>query len=135
VSLTPIVRYMILCNDWGLDPENENRVNIYGILSNISPVDVPAYPLVQAEMCVFLSLTELRGSGNARRRCVFQVTGELIFQTAAREIQGGVDRLEIIGVPFRIVGGLFPQPGFYAIQFWYNDVLMHECPLQLRRSP
>ena len=42
----PVVRYMILCNDWGLDTENKNRVNIYGLLSHIYPIGETFFPLI-----------------------------------------------------------------------------------------
>ena len=134
MGVAPIVRYMILCNDWGLDPINKNRINIYGLLSNVSPTGSQQYPLVQRQLCVFLTATEIRGVGKAHIRCVLEETGEVVFQTADREVEGGIDPLKIIAVPFRILGCTFPQPGIYSIQFWYNDVMVHECPLRLRRS-
>ncbi len=129
----PIVRYMILCNDWETDVKNQNRINIFGLLSHIFPVDTPAYPLVQRKICVFLALTEVRGVGKVRIKCVFEETGQLAFQTAEMEIRGGADPLAIEAVSFRILGCTFPIPGMYSIQFWYNEAMVHECPLHLRR--
>ena len=132
MNVTPVVRYMILCNDWRLDPTNQNRVNIYGLLSSIDPVNVSPYPFIHSQLCVLLVLTENRGTGKTRIRCVFEESGELIFETAEHEINGTADPLELIAVPFRIFECEFPRPGMYSVQFWYNETMVHECPLHLR---
>jgi len=61
MPVTPIVRYMLLCDDWKLDPANNRRVIIIGLISNIHALDQPPYPLLYRELCVFLALTEGRG--------------------------------------------------------------------------
>src|SRR5437879_4809950 len=61
MSIKPIVRYMIACEDWGLSPSSPKRINIYGLLSNISSTGNPPYPFLFRELCVFLALTEARG--------------------------------------------------------------------------
>src|SRR5262245_34833627 len=121
MPLLPLVRYMIPCNDWGLDPANPHRINIYGLLSNIDSLDQPAYPLVVPELCVFVALTEGRGSGEGRIACVLDESAQTVFETGQRPIPFGPDPLAIVGVPFRIRDCPFPRPGVYLVQFWYND--------------
>ena len=135
MEVTPVVRYMILCNDWDLDSKKQNRVNIYGLLSNIDSHFTPPFPVLHPELCVFLSLTEVRGEGTGRIRCIYEETGELIFQTAEIGIRGSDDPVVIVGVPIRIHGCRFPYPGIYSVQFWYNATMIQECPLRLRRAP
>jgi hypothetical protein len=125
---------MILCNNWQLDPMSANRVNIFGLLSNIDSHYAPAFPMVHPDLCVFLSLTEVRSEGTARIKCVHEETGELAFQTSEIPIRGGDDPLAIIGVPIRIRQCRFPRSGIYSIQFWYNDEMVQECPLRLRSA-
>jgi len=132
VAVHPVVRYMILCEDWKSAPNNPRRVNIHGLLSNIHPLDQPAYPLLLSEMCVFLILTEGRGAGSARVRCVFEETSQQIFETPQRQVEFGPDPLEVVGVPFRIRDCPFPYPGMYVIQLWYNGAKVDERPLRLR---
>jgi hypothetical protein len=123
---------MILCEDWGTDPQNPRRVSIHGLLSNIRSLDQPPYPLLYQELCVFLALTEGRGTGTAQIICVFEDTGQKIFETPQRQVAFGADPLEVVGLPFRIRDCRFPYPGMYSIQFWYNDEKMEERPLLLR---
>ena len=70
MSVVPVVRYMILCDDWGPDPANPRRLNIYGLLSNIHALDDPPYPLLYRGFCVLLLLTGGRGTGDAQIICV-----------------------------------------------------------------
>jgi hypothetical protein len=128
----PVVRYMILCDDWGTDPNNPRRVNILGLLSNIQAIDQPPYPLLYPEFCVFLALTEGRGTGTAQIVCVMEETGRQVFETPQRSIAFGPDPLEVVGVAFRIRDAYFPKAGLYLIQFWYNGQKVDERPLRLR---
>ncbi len=132
MAVTPIVRYMLLCDDWSVDPANQRRVTIIGLISNIHALDDPPYPLLYRELCVLLFLTEGRGQGNGRIVCVFEETGQKIFETAQRPIPFGLDPLEVVGVPFRIRNCLFPLPGLYSVQFWYDGVKLEERPLRMR---
>lgn len=132
MSLHPVVRYMILCEDWGHDPDNSKRIHIHGLLSNIKSIDDPPYPLLYEELCVFLALTETRGSGKAKIICILDETGQEIFSTKEHTCNFGEDPLEVVGVPFRIKDCTFPQAGLYSIQFWYENELIAGRPLRLR---
>ncbi len=128
----PVVRYIILCEDWGPDPKNPRRVSIHGLLSNIRSLDEPPYPLLYRELCVFVAVTEGRGTGTAQIVCVFEETGLKIFETPTRQVNFGPDPLEVVGLPFRIRNCRFPHAGMYSIQFWYNGKTLAQCPLLLR---
>ncbi len=130
--MQPIARYMILCNDWFLDPDNPRRVHIVGLISSLRPADDPPYPFVLPEICVFLALTDCRGSGSCRIVCTHDATGRKIFETRQRQITFGPDPIEILGVPFRIRDCPFPHAGLCTVQFWYEGQLVEERPLRLR---
>jgi hypothetical protein len=132
MAVAPIVRYMLLCEDWKAGPGNASRVTIIGLISNIHALDQPPYPLLYPEMCVFLALTEGRGQGEGQIVCVFEETGQKVFETAKRPIPFGADPLEVVGVPFRIRDLRFPFPGLYSVQFWYDGAKVAERPLRLR---
>jgi hypothetical protein len=132
MSILPVARYVIVCNDWAPDPGNPRRVNIYGLLTNIESLDQPPYPLLYPEMCVFLALTEGRGRGDGQIVCTLEGTGQKIFETPLRPITFGPDPLEVVGVSFRIRDCPFPAAGLYLVQFWYNGAKVDERPLRLR---
>src|SRR5207302_9747394 len=72
MAIKPVVRYMLLCDDWHLDPDNNRRVTVVGLISNIHALDDPPYPLLYPELCVFLALTEGRGEGEGKIICVYE---------------------------------------------------------------
>lgn len=102
MATKPVVRYMLLCDDWRLHPPNNRRITIIGLISNIYSLEDPPYPLYYQEMCAFLALTEGRGRG------------------------------EVVGVPFRIRDCTFPKAGLYAVQFWFGDELIEQRPIRMR---
>lgn len=132
MAVAPIVRYMLLCEDWQWDENNGRRINIIGLLTNIHALDDPPYPHRYREFCVFLTLTGGRGSGEGHIVCILEDTEEPVFETRRRAMTFGPDPLEVVGVPFRIRDCTFPRPGRYSIQFWYDGVKLEERPLQLR---
>jgi hypothetical protein len=132
MALKPVVRYMLLCEDWHTDPDEQQRITIVGLISQIVALDEPAYPLLYQQLCVFLVLTEGRGQGEGQIVCVLEETGQKVFETRKRPIVFGSDPLEIVGVPFRILDCPFPQAGRYLVQFWYDGELVEERPLRLR---
>src|SRR5713101_824143 len=101
MAVPPIIRYMLLCEDWKLDPATNRRLTIIGLITNIHAVDQPPYPLLYREMCVFLALTEGRGQGEGQIVCAFEETGQRVFESPKRPIAFGSDPLEVVGVPFR----------------------------------
>lgn len=132
MAVPPVVRYMLLCDDWRLDGPNNRRVTIVGLMWTVYSIDDPPFPLYYREFCVFLALTAGRGQGQGHIVCVFEDTGEVVFATPPRLIQFRPDPLEVVGVPIRIRDSTFPRPGRYSIQFWYDGVLVEERPLKLR---
>jgi hypothetical protein len=132
MAIQPVVRYMILCEDWGVDPNNARRVMILGLISNIQGIDDPPYPLLYQEMCVFLALTDGYGQGEGKIICVHEGSGQKAFVTRSRPIIFGPDPLEVVGVAFRIRDCVFPRPGLYSVQFSYEGVVVEERPLRLR---
>jgi hypothetical protein len=130
--ITPVVRYMILCDDWRSDPNNSRQVTIVGLLSNINSIDQPPYPLLYRELCIFLVLTEGRGQGEGQIACVFEDTGMKVFETPRRPISFGSDLLDVTGVSFRVRDCPFPFRGMYSMQFLFDGVKIAEHPLLLR---
>lgn len=132
MAIKPVVRYMLLCDDWRFEPANSRRISIIGLISNIHALDDPPYPLEYEAICVFLTLTEGRGSGKCKIVCTFEETGQPIFETHERTLTFGPDPLQVMAVPFRIRDCTFPRAGMYSVQFWYEGELVEERPLRMR---
>ena len=132
VAIKPVVRYMLLCEDWRLEPENSRRITIVGLLSNIDSIEDPPYPLLYPEICIFLALTEGRGQGQGKMVCVFEESGQRVFETRPQPIAFPSDPLEVMALAFRIRDCSFPRAGLYSFQFWYEGDLVEERPLKMR---
>ena len=132
MGIKPTVRYMLLCEDVLLLPDNLNRIHVIGLISNIRSTDEPPYPLLFEELCVYVALTEGRGSGVGRVVVIFEDTETPIFRTRDREVAFGDDPLAVHGVLFRIGDCHFPQAGLYSVQFWFDNEILCQCPLLLR---
>jgi hypothetical protein len=133
--MTPVVRYMILCDDARVDPDKPNCTLIDCLMNNIVSLEKPPFPLVREMLCVYLVLTGCHGSGTAQIRVAYCDTEpeQPLFGSPPHTLDFAPHSpLELLGVTFRIEGGLFPRAGRYSVQFWYNEHKVEERALQLR---
>lgn len=131
-SLLPVVRHLIVCNDLIYDPTNPHGMTIKNLLGNIRSVEQPPYPLLYAQLCVYVQLTECRGVGEVRLRIEEADTNTLLYETPEIKVAFRNEPLKRHGLPFRIRDLLFPTAGLYLIEFWYNDARLAEETLLLR---
>jgi hypothetical protein len=133
--MTPIVRYMLLCDDVRIDPDKPYCVNIDCLMTNIVSLEEPPFPLVREMFCVYLVLTDCYGKGVGQIRVAY-VDGEheqLLFGSREHELDfTDHTPLEVLSVAFRIEACRFPRAGRYSVQFRYNQELVDEKPLLLR---
>jgi hypothetical protein len=127
----PVVRYMLPCEDCTID-SGGRRVNILGLISNLVALDDPPYPVLCRELCVFVAVTEGRGQGAAKVVCIFEETGETVFESPQRQVAFPPDPLQVTMFVFRIRDCPFPLPGMYSLQFSYNGSVLDERPIRLR---
>jgi hypothetical protein len=123
---------MLPCYDWELDPLHERLINIRGLLSQIRTDEEAGFPAIFTELCVVLLLTECYESGTARIACVQDEDGQVVFSSSEHVVLFDVDPLSVIVAAFRIRACPFPAPGIYSLQFWFDNHLLHECPLRVR---
>lgn len=131
-QLHPTVRYLILCEDVQIDPENSRRVTLIGLISAIRSLEQPPFPFLYREICVFLQITECRGPADGRIEIQHADSGQVVFRTRTRTIPFGNDPLEVSATTFRIRNCQFQEPGLYWFQFWYNDEMIAQQALLLR---
>jgi len=128
---SPLVRSLIVCQDIIVDPGNIKRVSLVTLINSIRSIDEPPYPLRYPELCVFVQLTACRARGEVRLEIRRADTEEVIFVTQTRSVPFPNDPVAIQGLRFRIRNCTFPAPGFYWIQFWYDNGLVMQQPVVL----
>ncbi len=84
------------------------------------------------ELCVFLILTEGRGTGTTNLRLVSADTDQSVWQTPPRNLSFPGDPLQLFGVTFRVSRCRFPEAGLYHLQLCYNGQVLAEQPMLLR---
>jgi hypothetical protein len=131
-DITPVVRYLILCDDVQIDPDNPHRVSLVGLTSAIKSLEQPALPFFYREICVYLQLTGCRGAADGRIEIQHADSGKIVFRTRTRTIPFGNDPLEVVGIVFRIRDCTFELDGLHWVQFWYNEQMIAQQPLLIR---
>lgn len=128
-QVLPVVRYLIVCDDVVIDPANNHRVSIIGLIGKLRSAEVPPFPILQRELCIFAQLTGCRGPAQGRIEIRNADTNDLVFRTKSHTMQFTNDPLDIQGVTFRIHGCLFQEAGLYWVHFWYNEEAIAQQPL------
>lgn len=131
-EVSPTVRYLIICEDVQVDLVNPRRITLVGLIGSLRALGPTPYPLLRREFCVFLQMTECRGTAEGRVELQQADSGEAILRTSTRAMPLVNDPLEIVGVTFRIRNCLFPAAGLYWVQFWYNGRVLAQQSLLLR---
>jgi hypothetical protein len=131
-NVHPVVRFLVPCENIIIDPGPPIRVTLDGVISTIHSLDQPAFPYRHAELCIFAQLTECRGSGKIRLEAIQADTGQVVFRTRELLVTFGNDPLAVRGLPFRIFGCLFPDPGVYWIDLIVDGTEIARQVLLLR---
>jgi hypothetical protein len=111
---------IVVC-DQIIEDKLTHKKSLIGIFNQIG---TPSFPCRHPQMSVFVSLTEGRGSSEARLRIVHDETGH-----AVAEVRGQIqfpDIHSVVELNFNLVGLVFPQPGLYSIEFYCDDALVLE---------
>jgi hypothetical protein len=130
----PVVRYLIVCEDVQVDPDNRRRATLVNLISTIHSLEQPAFPLLCRELCVFVQMTECQGSAEVELRIVHADTGQFVYPGPQVPWRADLpsDPLEVVGLPFRIRNIEFPEAGLYWVQLWYNSQLLAQASVLLR---
>jgi len=133
--VTPVVRYMLLCDDVRVDPDTPTCTHVDCLMSSIVSLEGPPFPLLREQLCFYLVLTECHGTGVGQIRVAYS-DGEHeqpVFGSPPQPLDfAGQSPLDLLGVVFRIQACPFPRAGQYSVQFWYNGQRVEDRPLRLR---
>lgn len=132
MTVPPIVRDLVLCEDFVRDPENSSRISLVNLVYSIRPTDPPEYPATQQALCAFAALTNGHGSGTMELRIVQVDSGDEIRHWELGVIGFGDDPLRVFGLPIRLQTCVFPAPGWYWVQLDFDGHTIAQKDLLLR---
>ncbi len=115
---TPLGLALIVC-DAVIDDARTHKKSLIGIFNRLSS---SKFPCKHPRFHVFISLTNGRGEYNTELRCLNEKSGEPIFSGKGKI--GFADPNAIIEINFEFLGTIFPEAGYYAIEFLCNDEMV-----------
>lgn len=132
ISIEPVLRYMILCDDVQTDPANPRKVNVFGLVSTLEGGPNSSFPLHHPEFCAYIQVAGGRGNGQIRVEVIQADPEKVIFLGKLRKISFGTDPLSVKGLVFRIRKCAFPEPGLYWVQLRWEAKILGKQPLLVR---
>ncbi len=116
----PVGLAMVIC-DQIIEDKLTSKKSLIGIFNNIGS---SVFPCRHPQLGVFVSITEGKGSYEAR----LQITNENTTDVIAN-VKGQIkvpDISVVAEINFSLVGIVFPKPGLYSIEFYCDDILVLE---------
>jgi hypothetical protein len=129
----PLVKVMVLCNDVRPSVDDANQDDIIGTLTTVWPA-AGGFPIIRRKFCVYLLMSNGRGTGTAQVACVHEDTGLTVWRTTPRVLDLGNDPLVVNGDYYRMEDVIFPMPGVYRFEYWYNGCVIATQSLTALRS-
>lgn len=126
MDVTPVVRYMVVCEDYAIEGPRYSRVSAHGLIANIKRTNRALPGVRRDQICVLVAFTGGRGRSYLNVQCCLEETEETIFQTPYREVKFGNDPLELEGVVFMVRDCRFPRPGRYLLRVMCQELTLSE---------
>jgi hypothetical protein len=130
--MDPIVRQLIVCQDWETYHANRNQLSALGIVSNIVASKNTTFPAYCSGLCVLAFLTDIHREGDVALECVEEATGEVVFQGGPVHVVCPADPLRVVGYPFRSDPFTFPGPGVYLVRLSFDGRQIGESSFRAR---
>lgn len=102
MTVPPVVRDFILCEDFVVDPLNPVKMSLVNLVYAIRSNETPAFPVIQPELCAFAALTNCHGSGRIEVRLIEADSGDEVRYWDIGRVEFGHDPLRVIGIPIRL---------------------------------
>jgi hypothetical protein len=120
VKPSPTGLAIMLC-DQIIEDKQTSKKSLIGIFNQIGAAEFPCH---HARLSVFVSITEGRGTSDARLRIANEETGDVVAEVKGR-IQFP-DIHSVVEICFNFGVLKFNQPGLYSIEFYCDDALVLE---------
>jgi hypothetical protein len=129
--MEPEVWYLVLCEDVRPDPNDYERLNIFGLTTTIRSTLSPPFPVVHPLLCALVLLTGGQGHGEFGLRIRQDQTGRVVFRSLPRQVRFVGDSTAVLGALFRIRRCGFPAPGLYWVEVLFEGTVLARQKLRL----
>lgn len=133
--MEPEARYLIVCDQVHIDPQNFHRVDVLGLMTALRSTGSPPFPLVRPLLCILVLLTagDAAGqTGDLLVRIVQAGTGRVVFRSRPRRIRFVADPEDTSGAVFRVQNCSFPVAGLYWVECLFSGTILARQRLFVR---
>jgi len=114
--LEPEVRYLLACDEVRTNPDNYQRIDVFGLITMIRSIADPPFPVVRPVLCALVIFTGVQGNGELLLRIFHDQAGRVVFRSSPREVRFVGASEAVLGIVFRIRDCSFPMAGLYWIE-------------------
>ena len=125
----PIVRTLIACEEIRPDEEDPKRISLLRITNAIRAT---AYPAIRDRFAVFAVVSNGRGAGDIWIEIREADADKVIYASARQRVIFPPNPLALSGLSYRVRSLVFPRPGLYWIQLWYDGSVIADLPVVLK---
>ena len=129
--MDPRVRHFILCEEVRIDPANNLRTDVLGLLSNIRLRANQSFPFVRPVLCALLVTTGFKGSGELYVRIVREDPYRILFGLPPRQVRFVSEPNESTGLTFHVKDCSFPEAGVYWVECVFSGEVIARQPLNV----
>ena len=126
----PVPLAMVICDAVHEDPTTGKKT----ILGTFTAVQSPEFPATVGKICIYLALTDARGTVPIRLSIVDvdELRPPIIEQSADLNF---LDPITVEHTDFDLIDVIFPSPGEYRIQLFAGDEFVIERRLNVSDEP
>ena len=126
MDLHPVVRQMLLCDDYELVESAASRINLYGLITSLRADEIAGIGYAEL-LCVLVVVSDARGLHRISLECQSVDTEDFVFRTQVREIQFGRDPLRVSSIGYRIRDCVFREIGTYVVRLRAGSTVLSEA--------
>jgi hypothetical protein len=129
----PLIRHFLACDEIIISPDGE-RYSLVNLIHAIRPLPGVTYPRRHPLLCLFVQMTNGRGSHVFRVEFVSGVgpAERTIYATPSRQYDLGNDPLAVLGLPIRLENLSFPAAGQYEFHLICDEEILARTAIELR---
>jgi hypothetical protein len=131
-AIPPVVRHMLLCDTYRVDPNDRLRVDLLGVRHTFQASGNPRFPFTAPPFLVLLRFTGARGKAKCRIDVRHAATQQDVHKGPEQMVTFTAHPLSVLDLRIPVSGCAFPAPGLYTVQFRFEDRLISQEPLRVR---
>jgi hypothetical protein len=131
-DIESVIRHILIADDVRRNTNDPSKLDVFGFSDSLRLSSDVVFPYCHPRLAVLVSIAGGRGSARVRVAVVHADSDELAFRTVEQAFPLGDDPLAVRLLIFRIRDMIFPQPGLYWVQFWYNDKVIGQHPFNVK---